>query len=320
METYGKVLEVGFRSVNRAPSHAYPRVKKEPEMKRSLALILILCGAATAFAQTETTATTTTVAPATTTTTVRMDTDSGTVRQQFRELLDRHPPHVGRVLKMDPTLFNNPAYLATYPAIAAFLSEHPEIAHTPAYYLEGVWIPGDTRPETASERVWRDTMEGFAILLAIGTVVMTLTWIIKNLIEYRRWSRLSKVQAEVHNKLMDRFANNEELMSYIQTPAGKRFLESAPLQLEPGPRPASAPVARILWSVQVGLVILAAGLGLLVVSNNVQQEVVQPLYGFAVLAMSLGVGFIVSSFVSYILSRRLGLWGPFEEPSRSMSE
>lgn len=286
-------------------------------MKRTLALILILCATAAFAQQTETTATS---APQATTTTVRLDVDAGTTRQQFRELLERHPPQVGRVLKMDPTLFHNQAYLATYPALGAFLNEHPEVAHTPSYYLEGVYVPGDIRPETVTERIWRDTMEGFAIFLAIGVVVMTLVWLIRTLIEYRRWSRLSHVQTEVHNKLLDRFATNEELMNYIQTPAGKRFLESAPLQLEAGPRPASAPVSRILWSIQVGLVLLAAGIGLLIVSNNVQKEIVQPMYGFAVLTMSLGVGFVVSSFVSYVLSRRLGLWSGADEPARALGE
>lgn len=289
-------------------------------MKRTLALILIFCATATAFAQTETTTAAKPAATTTTTTTIVVDTDSAMTRQQFRDLLERHPPQVGRVLKMDPALFGNQAYLANYPALAAFVGDHPEIAHTPAYYLEGVYIPGDLRAETASERVWRDTMEGFSIFLAIGIVVTTLAWIIKTLIDHRRWSRLSNVQAEVHNKLMDRFATNEDLLNYIQTPAGKRFLESAPLQLEAGPRPASAPVTRILWSVQAGLVLFAAGAGLMIVSNNVQQEVVQPLYGFGILAMSLGVGFVLSSFVSYVLSRRLGLWGPVEEPSRSLTE
>ena len=287
-------------------------------MKRTLSLILILCAAA-GYAQTQTT-TATVPATTATTTNVVLDVDAATVRQQFRQLLERHPPQVGRVLKMDPTLFNNQPYLATYPAIAAFLADHPEVAHTPVYYLEGVYVPGDSPAESASERVWRDTMEGLAIFAAIATVVLTLTWLIRTLIEYRRWSRLSKVQAEVHNKLMDRFATNEDLMNYIQTPAGKRFLESAPLQLEPGPRPTSAPVSRVLWSVQAGLVLIAAGLGLLIVSNNVQQEVVQPLYGFGVLAMAVGIGFVASSFASYILSRRLGLWGSGEEPSRSLSE
>lgn len=283
-------------------------------MKRTLLLILLLCAATTFAQQTDTTGTTApTTTSATTTQAVVVDTDSTVVRQQFHELLHRHPPQVGRVLKMDPQLFNNASYLATYPALAAFITQHPEIAHTPAYYLEGVYIPGDHRPDTASERIWREMMEGIGIFFVITGIVGTLAWVIKTLVAHRRWSRLSRVQAEVHGKLMDRFATNEELMNYIQTPAGKRFLELAPLQLDDSPRPVSAPVSRILWSVQVGLVLFAAGVGFLIVSTNVPQEVMQPLSGIGTLAMALGVGFVVSAFISWILSRRLGLWGPAEE-------
>ena len=46
---------------------------------------------------------------------------------------------------------------------------------------------------------------------------------------HRRWSRLSKIQTDVHNKLLDRFTSNEDLLAYIQTPVGRKFLESAPI-------------------------------------------------------------------------------------------
>ena len=69
---------------------------------------------------------------------------------------------------------------------------------------------GDSRNRmTAQDRaveMWRNAIEGFTIgvvMLAIasGPVI----WLIKTLIEHRRWSRLSKIQTEVHNKLLDRF-------------------------------------------------------------------------------------------------------------------
>ena len=84
-------------------------------------------------------------------------------------------------------------------------------------------------------------------------------WIIRTLIEYRRWNRTSKVHTEVHNKLMDRFTANEDLLAYMQTPAAQRFLESAPLSLDAPARPVGAPLSRILWSVQVGVVLAAGG-------------------------------------------------------------
>lgn len=300
-------------------------------MKRILVTILISICATAAFAQSETeassrpaaattTATTTTeTTTAPTTTNVVMDTDAATIRHQFRELLERHPPSVGRVLKLDPTLFKNTEYLSNYPALSAFLAAHPEIAHTPPYYLESVYVPGDTPARTASERMWSDMMEGIAIFFTMSLVIVVLTWIVRTLVEHRRWSRQSKIQSEVHNKLMDRFSSNEELTNYIQSPAGKRFLESAPLQLDAGPaRPAPAPASRILWSVQIGVIIFAAGVGLQFLSSVVDKEVSQPPFAMGVLAISLGLGFVLSAFLSFVLSRKLGLWPG--EPSGAANE
>lgn len=300
-------------------------------MKRVLITILILICASLAFAQTETTTATTTAAKAEpaekaenaetgeTTTNVVVGMDASETRHQFAQLLERHPPQVARVLKLDPTLFSNQPYLANYPALSAFLTDHPEIAHTPAYYLDSVYI-GETRAQTPSERMWNDVTEGIAIFFTIGIVLTVLVWLVKTVVEHRRWSRLSKVQAEVHTKLMDRFATNEDLFNYIQTPAGKRFLESAPLQLDATPaRQTPAPVNRILWSVQIGVVIFAIGMGMQFMGGRVP-DVSQPLYALGILAISVGLGFILSAFVSFILSRKLGLWSPSVEPSGPVSE
>ena len=35
------------------------------------------------------------------------------------------------VLQLDPTLLWRADYLATYPGLAAFLEQHPEVAHNP---------------------------------------------------------------------------------------------------------------------------------------------------------------------------------------------
>lgn len=271
------------------------------------AIFTAAIGTATAAQQTTTTAattTTTTTAPVTTPDGV----DANEVREEFRQLLERHPPQVGRVLKLDPTLLTNSSYLSSYPALATFLAQHQEIAHAPAWYLESIWT-GDARPETSSERAWHDATEAFGVFLVFCLVATVLSWIIRTLIQHRRWSRVSRVQAEVHNKLMDRFASNEELLAYISTPAGQRFLETAPLAIDEAQSTAS-PAGRILWSIQAGLVVASAGIGLWLVSNAAAKEVSQPLFALGVLAISVGAGFIVSAVVSLAVSRKLGLWTP----------
>ncbi len=259
-------------------------------------------------------------APATATTTVTStapvsDADSRDTRERFKELLQRNPPELGIVLKLDPTLFNNQQYLATYPALASFIAEHPEVAHNPGFYLESVWVPGDRDRSTPADRMWQDTMQGLFILTIFGLITLTLTWLIRTLVEQRRWNRLSRVQTEVHSKLLDRFSANEDLLRYIETPAGRRFLESAPIPVDSGPRQFSAPIGRILFSTQAGLVIAAAGTGLLFVPGIAgTSSTAQPLYALGVVALCVGLGFVLSAIVSYVVSRRLKLLEAPEAP------
>jgi hypothetical protein len=80
------------------------------------------------------------------------------------------------------------------------------------------------------------------------------------------------------------------------------------------PRSVAAPVSRILWSVQAGIVLAIAGVGLWFAKSNVIEEVGELLYIVSILSVALGVGFVVSAFVSYALSNRLGL---LDAPARS---
>ena len=234
--------------------------------------------------------------------------DSRQTHKDFNDLLRRLPSEVGYVLKLDPTLFNNQQYLATYPELAAFVAQHPDISHNPAFYLSDVYMTGYERPRVRGEVMWDKMMEGFMVLVIFGTVVGVVIWMVRTLVEQVRWSRLSRAQNEVHGKLLERLASNEELLKYIDTPAGRRFLESAPIAVE-GSRPVSAPVGRILWSLQAGLVLAAAGIGLDIVSLGVDKETAQPLYAMGIVALCVGVGFVVSAIISFIVSRRLKLFG-----------
>jgi hypothetical protein len=281
------------------------------------AAALVLTLSATAAAQTPAPAEQRRPAPvnATAMPPVTSDLDARTTREQFRELMERFPPDLARVLKMDPTLLRNDAYLAQYPALGQFLVQHPDVAHNPRFYFSftevesGDWPqPSDSRTE--SVRMVRNMMEwlgAFGFFVAGASLV---AWFVRTFIDYRRWLRVSKVQTEVHNKLLERFSGTGDLLAYAQSPAGRRFLESAPIPLDPGPRSLGAPLSRILWSVQAGVVFTVLGVGFEVVSRRVIQDVGEPMSVFAVLAMALGLGFIASGAVSYILSRRLGLLDP----------
>jgi len=138
-------------------------------------------------------------------------------------------------------------------------------------------------------------------------------------IDHRRWLRVSKIQSEVHSKLLDRFTSNQDLLAYVQTPAGKRFLESAPISIDPASRSLTAPLGRIFFSVQAGVVLALAGIGLSWISRQLtDQDVTQPLFVVGVLALAVGLGFVLSAVIAYALSRRLGLFD--QTPLRTTSD
>ena len=233
-------------------------------------------------------------------------------REQFERILEKYPPAVGRVLKLDPSLMNNQAYMTPYPMLAAFIDQHPEITHTPGYFLESINTPF----QPVNDPKWRQRQEfyallgGFAGFVAFLVVAGILVWIIRMIVNSRRWNKLSKVQYEVHSKLLDRFTSNEDLLAYMQTPAGRRFLEAAPVQLPEEPRSMAAPLSRILWSAQAGIVLLLTGLGLLYVSSTFIDEPAELFRVMGVVSLALGGGFIASAIAAYLLSRRLGLLTP----------
>jgi DNA-directed RNA polymerase subunit H (RpoH/RPB5) len=236
--------------------------------------------------------------------------DADETRRQLEDVLKAYPPSLPRIMRMDPTLLNNDVYLQPYPALATFLAQHPEIKHNPQYFLAEYGSDGNqyyrATPQDRAIDMWRNTIEGFTIGTVILVIASGVIWLVKTLIDHRRWSRLSKIQTDVHTKLLDRFSSNEDLLAYIQTPAGRKFLESAPINVS-APQAMSAPLGRILWSAQAGAVLTVLGLGILLVSRTAIEEVAPPLAAMGAVVIALGIGFLVSAFLAYTLTRRFGL-------------
>lgn len=234
--------------------------------------------------------------------------DAKKIRDELSGLLDRYPPALRDALGADPTLLGNESYLTAYPALSAFLSAHPEVARDSLFYLDR--YRQHTAPEDRSPamEIWRDIANGVGVFGGFGIAAGMIIWLTRTVIDSRRWNRMAKVQSEVHLKLLDRFSNNEELMTYVQSPAGSRFLQSAPISLDVPQRSVGAPLSRILLSMQGGIVLLAGGIGLLFVAARLTvPDAAQPLQALGVVAIALGLGFVASAAMSYLISHRLGL-------------
>jgi hypothetical protein len=232
-------------------------------------------------------------------------------RSEFMGVLKQYPPAVGAVLKLDPSLIASDTYLVPYPALTAFLAKHPEVKRSPAYYLNQVPTSSDNDYNLyygSEAQAWNNMQEMMGVGFVMIAVFGTLIWLVRTAVDYRRWGRLAKVQAEAHTKLLDRFTANEELLAYVQSSAGARFLKSAPISLDGNPRAMGAPLSRILWSMQAGVVLAFAGIGMNYVSRTIETTRAEPMFFFSVVLLSLGLGFFVSAGLSYMLSKRLGLF------------
>ena len=225
------------------------------------------------------------------------------VRQRLSVLLNRHPDDLATVLALEPGLLSNEAFLAGYPDLARFLGEHPEIRRNPHFYL--AWY------QTREPRgVLSEILESLMIFATFLFIALALAWLVRTVVEQKRWNRLSRTQAEVHNKILDRFGSSEELLEYVRSPAGARFLESAPIPLHADQPAARTPHTRVLWSVQIGVVVAAAALGMILVSFRFTDETAEALFALGAIAFCLGAGFVAAAAASISLSRRLGLWRP----------
>jgi hypothetical protein len=153
--------------------------------------------------------------------------------------------------------------------------------------------------------------------LGVGAFLLAVLWVLRSLLESRRWNRAAKTQAEIHTKLLDRFGSSQEMLAYMQTEAGKRFLESGTVTYESdSPRRTPQLLTRILFSIQAGLVLFLLGVGLIWLRPRIASGG-EALLVLGTLALALGGGFVLSAVVSYVLSKRLGLLPATPSPDRA---
>lgn len=152
----------------------------------------------------------------------------------------------------------------------------------------------------------RERILDYIIPFLVFVIILgSILWLIRVILENRRWNKVAAIQTDTHNKLLERMASSQELMAYMESEAGKRFLESTPFEIERA-QSSSFPYGRVLWSAQIGVIVLMVGVAFLWLQNQIVDEG-QTLLVFGTLSLALGVGCLLSAGFSYILSKSLGL-------------
>jgi hypothetical protein len=240
-------------------------------------------------------------------------------REQLMSYL-RMSPTLATVMASDPSLLANQEYVArNNPELARFLEAHPEVAKNPDFYLFAD-ISGSRgrRVDGLQRKLWPERFQdsGAPVKQFMDVIVPSLLflvflgallWLIRTLIDNRRWGRIFKMQSEVHGRLIERFSSNEELLGYMGTEAGKRFLEAAPIPVDfDRDRRVPAVLSRVLLPLQAGVVLTLLGVGLLFLRHSLP-EIAAPLLVFGVVVLMPGLGLVVSAGITWVLAGRLGL-------------
>src|SRR5579862_469968 len=246
--------------------------------------------------------------------------DVAALQDELLQLL-RVSPTLTEVVARDPSLLSNADYVnRNNPQLGQFLHAHPEIAENPDFYLFNN-LHGEHEPpsQTLERKLWpqlqenqsnaveRDLISDGTPFLVFLCILGALLWLTQVLIENRRWGRMFKLQSDVHGKLIERFGTSQEVLTYMSTDAGKRFLEGTPIAVGlDRQQPMPSPVARVLTPLQIGVVMTLLGLGLIFLRHSLP-DAAAPLLVVGTVVLMPGLGFIISAGITWVLARHLGL-------------
>lgn len=142
----------------------------------------------------------------------------------------------------------------------------------------------------------------------VATIFGTFGWIVYTISTNIRRAHVSSSVADLHSKLLDKCAASSELLSYLESKAGQKFLESAGIE-------GSQPWSRILTAVQAGFVLFLVGIAELILRTfEWHPDTAEFLQISGAIALAIGVGFLASAVASFALSKSWGLLAPSQIP------
>jgi hypothetical protein len=149
------------------------------------------------------------------------------------------------------------------------------------------------------------------VLILLG-LFGSIAFVVTTLVNMRMRRLQLKAVSEFNIKLLDRIGSIKDFNDFMQTDGGARFMNSL-TAASTVPQQVTAPANRIMFAAQVGIVLASVGVGFLLLQAMLAG---QGAYGFTVIgaiALSIGLGFLISAGASYWLATRLGVLGDRQE-------
>jgi hypothetical protein len=144
--------------------------------------------------------------------------------------------------------------------------------------------------------------ENLTVVIVLSICASLFGWAVWVIAVNIRRSRTSKQIVELHSRLLDRFAGNQELIAFLEGESGRRYFEALESDLKD-------PLSRILNGIQLGVVLILLGGSLIAVKSGQADEVRNALAILGIPGIALGTGFLLSAVISYGLCKSWGLLG-----------
>jgi hypothetical protein len=144
-------------------------------------------------------------------------------------------------------------------------------------------------------------MEDLGSIIVSVALIVAAAWVVAAIVAAWRHRINLRAHTELNNRLLEKFGTAEEFAAYLGTEAGRRFFENLMMEKV-------TPMTKILGSMQKGAILTLLGAGLLVLGNIFSQpQGGNVMIVIGVVALMVGLGFLISAFVAYRLAKAWGL-------------
>ena len=137
--------------------------------------------------------------------------------------------------------------------------------------------------------------EDVALIAILPLTILFWAWVVWAILEWRKTRHKSQLQ----NKIVDKFQSVQEFNDFLQSKEGNKFLNFVKFS-------GLAPKEKLLSSLTKGVILITLGIALILVGQIFNEEM-KYFTAFGIVSIALGVGFIISMFISYTLSKKWGI-------------
>jgi hypothetical protein len=137
--------------------------------------------------------------------------------------------------------------------------------------------------------------EDVALITILPLTILFWAWVVWAILDWRKTRHKSQLQ----NKIVDKFQDIQEFNSFLQSQEGNKFLNFIKFN-------GLAPREKLLSSLSRGVILITLGIALILVGQIFTGEM-RYFIAFGIVFIALGVGFVISMYISYTLSKKWGI-------------